>query len=113
MDEMMAEMNKSAGDLSAYQRDLANAQSQKSTVESDLSGAQNQLATAEKDKAAMMEKKRKFENDLGSFKKDIEDMEIAVTRAEQEKTNKDHTIRGMNDEIAHQDSSAWTSQSQK
>ena len=65
MDEMMAEMNKSAGDLSAYQRDLANAQSQKSTVESDLSGAQNQLATAEKDKAAMMEKKRKFENDLG------------------------------------------------
>ena len=31
----------------------------------------------------MIEKKRKFENDLGSFKKDIEDMEIALTRAEQ------------------------------
>ena len=49
----------------------------------DLSTAQNQLVTAEKDKAAMIEKKRKFENDLGSFKKDIEDMEIAITRAEQ------------------------------
>ena len=49
----------------------------------DLSAAQSQLASAEKDKSAMIEKKRKFENDLGSFKKDIEDMEIALTRAEQ------------------------------
>ena len=83
MDEMMSEMQKASGDLSAYQSDLANAQTQKSQLESDLSTAQNQLVTAEKDKAAMIEKKRKFENDLGSFKKDIEDMEIAITRAEQ------------------------------
>ena len=65
MDEMMAEMQKASGDLSAYQADLANAQTQKSQLEGDLSSAQNQLAAAEKDKAAMIEKKRKFENDLG------------------------------------------------
>merc|ERR1712226_1113480 len=47
--------------------------------------------------------KRKLENDLGSFRKDIEDMEISIQKAEQEKTNRDHTIRNMNDEIAHQD----------
>ena len=28
---------------------------------------------------------------------------MAVQKAEQEKTNKDHIIRGLNDEIAHQD----------
>merc|ERR1712083_1204101 len=39
----------------------------------------------------------------GSFRKDIDDMEMAIGRAEQEKTNRDHTIRNMNDEIAHQD----------
>ena len=32
-----------------------------------------------------------------------QDMEISIQKAEQEKTNRDHTIRNMNDEIAHQD----------
>ena len=43
MDEMMAEMNRSQGDLSAYQQDLAKAQTQKSGLESDLSAAQEQV----------------------------------------------------------------------
>merc|ERR1712083_1077755 len=43
------------------------------------------------------------DNDLGSFRKDIDDMELQIQKAEQEKTNRDHTIRNMNDEIAHQD----------
>merc|ERR1712059_209915 len=47
--------------------------------------------------------KRKYENDLGSYRKDIDDLEISIQKAEQEKTNRDHTIRNMNDEIAHQD----------
>ena len=51
----------------------------------------------------MAEDKRKFESDLSSFRKDIDDMEMAIQKAEQEKTNRDHTIRGMNDLIAHQD----------
>ena len=36
MDEMMAEMQKASGDLSAYQADLANAQSAKSQLESGM-----------------------------------------------------------------------------
>ena len=51
----------------------------------------------------MTEDKRKLEGDLSSFRKDIDDMEMAIQKAEQEKTNKDHTIRNMNDLIAHQD----------
>merc|ERR1711937_941067 len=36
-------------------------------------------------------------------KKDIEDIEIAIQKLEQEKTNRDHTIRSLNDEVANQD----------
>merc|ERR1712099_88474 len=37
------------------------------------------------------------------IKKDIEDLEMAIQKLEQEKTNRDHTIRTLNDEIANQD----------
>merc|ERR1712136_509145 len=34
---------------------------------------------------------------------DIADIEIVIQKLEQEKTNRDHTIRSLNDEIANQD----------
>merc|ERR1711983_277852 len=34
---------------------------------------------------------------------DIEDPELAIQKLEQEKTNRDHTIRSLSDEIANQD----------
>merc|ERR1739844_860259 len=37
------------------------------------------------------------------IKKDIEDLEIGIQKLEQEKTNRDHNIRTLNDEIANQD----------
>merc|ERR1711863_103376 len=37
------------------------------------------------------------------IKKDIGDIEMAITKLEQEKTNRDHTIKSLNDEIANQD----------
>merc|ERR1712012_1102070 len=90
---MMAQIEAEQGDLSGYQRDLAQASEQKSAKEGELATTQKKLADTQ----------RKLETDLGSFKKDIEDMEISIQKAEQEKTNRDHTIRNMNDEIAHQD----------
>merc|ERR1719317_864265 len=51
----------------------------------------------------MQDKKRRYESDLSSFRKDIDDMNMSIQKAEQEKTNRDHTIRNLNDEIAHQD----------
>merc|ERR1712083_473231 len=36
-------------------------------------------------------------------KKDIEDIELQITKVEQEKTNRDHTIKALQDEIAYQD----------
>merc|ERR1719350_2566203 len=100
---MMAQIQSEQGDLSSYQQDLAKATTAKAEKEDDLQSIMKRLADAEAKRNELAEKKRKYEGDLGSFKKDIDDMEMAITRAEQEKINRDHTIRNMNDEIAHQD----------
>merc|ERR1712048_1125645 len=47
--------------------------------------------------------KKALEADNVVIKKDIEDVEMAIQKIEQEKTNRDHTIRSLNDEIANQD----------
>ena len=38
-----------------------------------------------------------------SVKKNIDDVEMAIQKIEQEKTNRNNTIRSLNDEIANQD----------
>ena len=53
---------------------------QKSELETELSDAQEKLSAAERERAEMIDKKRRLEGDLGSFRKDIEDMEIQIQR---------------------------------
>merc|ERR1712016_577859 len=72
-------------------------------LEEELAKATKLLADTEAKRNEMIDKKRRFENDLSSFRKDIDDMNMQIQKAEQEKTNRDHTIRNLNDEIAHQD----------
>merc|ERR1711935_604568 len=47
--------------------------------------------------------RRALEGDNIVIKKDIEDLELAIQKLEQEKTNRYHSIRSLNDEIANQD----------
>merc|ERR1711992_390438 len=47
--------------------------------------------------------KKALEGDNVVIKKDIEDLELAIQKLEQEKTNRDHTIRSISDEINNQD----------
>merc|ERR1739840_31675 len=41
--------------------------------------------------------------EVAVVKKDIEDLELALQKLEQEKINRDHQIRSLNDEVAAQD----------
>merc|ERR1719278_2389887 len=100
---MLHQIEQEQGDLSSYQADLARANSEKSEKEDLLDKTQKKLAETEAKRNDMIEKKRRFEGDLSSFRKDIDDMNMQIQKNEQEKTNKDHTIRNLNDEIAHQD----------
>jgi len=101
--DMLHQIEQEQGDLSSYQKDLATATTAKAEKEDELARTQKKLADTEAQRNDMMDKKRKFENDLSSFRKDIDDLNMSIQKAEQEKTNRDHTIRNLNDEIAHQD----------
>merc|ERR1712123_436513 len=101
--DMMHQIESEQGDLSSFQHDLATATNNRSEKEDQLVVTQKKLADTEAARNAMNDKNRSYLNDLSSFRKDIDDMNMSIQKAEQEKTNRDHTIRNLNDEIAHQD----------
>jgi len=47
--------------------------------------------------------KKKLEQEVGSVRKELEDMELALSKVEGDRNTKDHQIRTLNDEIARQD----------
>ena len=64
---------------------------------------QDRLSHEEDAHASLSSSKKKLENEIQNQKKEIEDLELALQKAEQDKQSKDHQIRNLNDEIAHQD----------
>merc|ERR1712051_47698 len=61
------------------------------------------LGQAELDKQAMTGDRKVMEGEIGIIKKDIEDLDLAFQKLEQEKTNRDHTIRSLTDEVSQTD----------
>jgi len=51
----------------------------------------------------LFQQKKKLEQENAGLKKDVEDLELAIQKSDQDKASKDHQIRSLNDEIAHQD----------
>ena len=74
--QMMDVIGQSQGDLSSYQQDLAKVSNEKSDIEGLLTAAQVKLAQADSEYKTLSEKKRAFENDVGAFRKDIDDMQM-------------------------------------
>merc|ERR1719384_707809 len=91
------------GNLSQYQERQAKAAGMKADMENQLDAAQKQLVNEEIKRQEMTGDKKKMEGEIGIVKKDIEDLELALQKLEQEKTNRDHNIRSLNDEVANQD----------
>merc|ERR1711993_6309 len=71
--------------------------------EADLVTAGQTLVQMEEERVQATADKKVLEGENGIIKKDMEDIELAIQKLEQEKTNRDHTIRHLNDEIANQD----------
>merc|ERR1711971_973747 len=100
---LMAQLEKEQGNLSVYHDKQAKATSAIAGLEVDLANAQEALVAKEHSRQDAMADKKLLEQECTAVKKDIEDVEMAITKVEQEKTNRDHTIRSLNDEIANQD----------
>merc|ERR1719216_814543 len=91
------------GNLSVYQDRQAKAAASKVKNEGELAKANKVLADEIDDRIAKSEDTKKMNGEVAVIKKDIEDLELALQRLEQDKTNRDHTIRGLNDEVAQND----------
>merc|ERR1712098_913011 len=81
----------------------AKAAASKVKYEQELTKANNVLKDEIDARMGASEDTKKMNGEVAVIKKDIEDLELALQRLEQDKTNRDHTIRGLNDEIAQND----------
>merc|ERR1712156_1002838 len=101
--QLLDQLQKEQGNLSVYHEKQAKASAQIADLEGQLATAQDTLVQREQARQDAMAEKKVLEQECVAVKKDIEDVEIAIQKIEQEKTNRDHTIRSLNDEIANQD----------
>merc|ERR1712156_1104790 len=100
---LMAQLEKEQGNLSVYHEKQAQATAQIADYEKQLVAAQDKLAQREQARQDAMQDKKVLEQEVVAIKKDIDDIMVAIQKLEQEKTNRDHTIKSLNDEIANQD----------
>merc|ERR1712096_392814 len=89
------------GNISIYTDRQAKANKLKSEIEIELATQQGILADQEASRAELAAEVKQHSGSINVVKKDTED--IAIAKVEQEKANRDHTIRALNDEIGEQD----------
>ena len=100
---LIKQLESEQGNLSEYTERQAKASAQKADLEVQLVESGQKLAEMEQRRLDATAGKKDLEGENLIIKKDMEDLEIAIQKLEQEKTNRDHTIRTLNDEIANQD----------
>uniref|UniRef100_A0A1B0CWW7 Myosin class i heavy chain n=1 Tax=Lutzomyia longipalpis TaxID=7200 RepID=A0A1B0CWW7_LUTLO len=91
------------GQLSEFQEKCAKLTAQKNDLDNQLRDTQERLSQEEDARNQLFQTKKKLEQEVSGLKKDIEDLELNTQKSEQDKATKDHQIRNLNDEIAHQD----------
>ena len=79
---LMQQIEQEQGDLSSFQSDLAKITDEKGSKEDELAKTQKVLADLENKRNGMIDDKRRFEGDLSSFRKDIDDMEMTIQRVD-------------------------------
>merc|ERR1711868_164973 len=72
-------------------------------TEVELATKSNILKGEEASRIELAAEVKAHSGSIGAVKKDIEDVELAITKVETEKGNRDHTIKVLQDEIAEQD----------
>merc|ERR1719213_1048431 len=100
---MTKQLSEEQGSISVYTDRQTKALSIKATTEAELAGQVEVLKSEENSRIALAADVKAHSGSIGAVKKDIEDVELAITKVEQEKGNRDHTIKTLQDEIAEQD----------
>merc|ERR1719494_1660764 len=100
---LLTQIEKEQGNMSQYHERQSKCSSQKADLEIALTQAQQKLADTEQARIGATNDKKSLEQENVLIKKDIGDIEIAITKLEQEKTNRDHTITKLEQEKTNRD----------
>merc|ERR1712156_474359 len=100
---MTKQLSEEQGSISVYTDRQSKALSIKASTEAELATQVEVLKSEENSRIALAADVKAHSGSIGAVKKDIEDVELAITKVEQEKGNRDHTIKTLQDEIAEQD----------
>merc|ERR1719166_327022 len=100
---MSKQLAEEQGSISVYTDRQAKSTQLKTETEMELAKQQKVLASEEQSRVQLAAEVKAHSGSISAVKKDIEDVELAITKVEQEKGNRDHTIKVLQDEIAEQD----------
>merc|ERR1712227_29491 len=100
---MTRQLAEEQGSVSIYTDRQAKASALKAEAEVTLAAQNEVLKGEENSRVALAGEVKAHSGSIGAVKKDIEDVELMITKVETEKGNRDHTIGTLQDEIAEQD----------
>merc|ERR1712128_102081 len=100
---LLKQMESEQGNVSQYHEKQAKMTGMKAELEIELTQEQDKLVRTEQKRVAATNDKKDLELESVGINKDIGDVQMVIQKLEQEKTNRDHTIKSMNDEITNQD----------
>merc|ERR1712025_1237122 len=100
---LKVELAAKSGDLAVYERKQAEATARKVKAEEDLAAMQQKMAREEAERIELQNQKKSMEGGVGGKKKEVEDVRMQLQKVENDKNSRDHTMKGLNEEIAEQD----------
>ena len=100
---LKVELSKKSGDLAIYEEQQAQAMARKAKAEDDLAAMQGIMAREEADRRDLENEKKSMEGGVGGKKKEVEEVRTQMQKVENDKNSRDHTMKGLNEEIAEQD----------
>merc|ERR1712168_685329 len=100
---MSKQLSEEQGNISVYTDRQAKALAVKGETEVELANQQKILAAEEASRVKLAAQVKAHSGSIGAVKKDIEDVELAILKVEQDKGNRDHTIKNLQSEVAEQD----------
>merc|ERR1719483_1279942 len=103
IDAMGKQLAEEQGNISVYTDRQTKATGTKVQAEAELKEAQAVLSSEESSRVSLAGEGKSHSGSVGVVKKEIEDIELAISKVELEKGNRDHTIKVLQDEIADQD----------
>merc|ERR1711962_968253 len=103
IEAMGKQLAEEQGNISVYTDRQAKDVALKASTEAELKSQQAILSKEEASRVALAAEVKAHSGSIGVVKKEIEDIELAISKVELEKGNRGHTIKVLQDEIAEQD----------